>query len=123
MNPTIADAVAFIKSQTEIDMDEDKLVLLIKRCITRHGFDYVTNASGDITGLYIGEWEKPYTVFRVYLLLGRGEMRTLMRRFKKQFPLLEEVVTGRHKHSVGEARATYSKEVIEKKYSPLTFKI
>jgi hypothetical protein len=119
----IQDAIDFIRAQGIEDMTDDDLTMLIRKSINTHGFDYVSDAEGNILGLYLGLWEQPFTIFRVHLLLGRNTMRTLMRRFKSRFPFLEKVVTGRHKHKVGVGKATYTDECKEVEYTPEKFKL
>jgi hypothetical protein len=121
--PNIGDAVAFIREQGITESTDENLIFLIRKAITQHAFDYVKDSDGNICALYIGEWESPFTVFRVHLLLGRNHMRELMRRFKKQYPLLQAVKTGRHQKKQGQLRSSYSDETVEKVYSPTTFKL
>jgi hypothetical protein len=119
----IDDAVKFIRAQGVQEMDDDQLVLLIKRCISNHGFGWTQNTDGTIRALYLGKWVKPFTVFKVYLLLGRGGMLGLMKEFKKKFPLLETVITGRHKKKQNTLRSEYSDETVEVEYHPNKFKL
>lgn len=119
----IDDAIKFIRGQGITDGTDDQLAHAIKKAINNHAFDYAVSPEGNICGLYIGKWEKPYTEFRCYLLLGKGSMLTLMKKFKARFPLLQVVRTGRHQKKQGELKAAYSDETVEKEYHPSTFKL
>lgn len=93
--PTINDALKFMRSKGYNVGTDDELTMFIKKAIENHGFDYLCNAEGKISALYIGVWEQPFKVFRVYFMCATEGFMTLLRKFKAQYPFIEYVVTER----------------------------